>query len=241
MQSLFVPSLALILAATVLGAPAASADPPKQAPAAAAPATPSAKEGVDAVQKFYDANQSYKARFTQTFFAKAHNLKKESVGSVTFKKPGKMSWTYENPKGNRVVSNGSKVWVFEATQNPPQMWEQEVDRSAYPAALSFLLGGAKLAEQFNFEIHPGEKPGLDFPGGYVLVGTPKQDNPAYKKVLFYVDRASAQVRRVMILDGQGNKNRFDFSAPEVNLPVADGQFQFTPPPGTITVKPNERR
>ena len=47
----------------------------------------------------------------------------------------------------------------------------------------------------------------------------------------------AQVLRVLILDGQGNRNRFDFSKPQVNLALPPGQFQFTPPPGTTIVKP----
>ena len=61
---------------------------------------------------------------------------------------------------------------------------------------------------------------MKFPGGYVLVGTPKQPTPAYSKVLFYVDTATSQVRRVMVIDGQGNRNRFDFVSPRVNEPVA---------------------
>jgi outer membrane lipoprotein carrier protein len=42
---------------------------------------------------------------------------------------------------------------------------------------------------------------------------------------------------VLILDGQGNRNRFDFSKPRVNEPVSAELFKFTPPPGTTIVKP----
>ena len=78
---------------------------------------------------------------------------------------------------------------------------------------------------------------MSFPGGDVLVGTPKQATPAYTKVLFYVDTASAQVRRVLIVDGQGNRNRFDFENPKVNVPVTEDRFRFNPPPGTQIIKP----
>ena len=57
-------------------------------------------------------------------------------------------------------------------------------------------------------------------------------SPAYKTVFFYVDKDTWQVRRVLILDGQGNRNRFDFSKPRVNEPVSAELFKFTPPPGT---------
>ena len=55
--------------------------------------------------------------------------------------------------------------------------------------------------------------------------------------LLYVDGATAQVRRVLILDAQGNKNRFDFSAPIVNTKLDPGEFTFSPPAGTQIVQP----
>jgi outer membrane lipoprotein carrier protein len=115
------------------------------------------------------------------------------------------------------------------------MWEAPMDKAQQPAALAFLTGSGKLDQSFNFQLFDGSA--MNFPGGQVLVGTPKSPNPAYDKVLFYVDTQSSQVRRVMIIDGQGNRNRFDFINPQVNLPVTPGQFNFTPPPGTTIVKP----
>ena len=61
--------------------------------------------------------------------------------SVVFEKPGKMSWRYTN-NGNRVVSDGKLVKVYEKENK--QMYEQPLDKSQYPAALSFLVGGGNL-------------------------------------------------------------------------------------------------
>lgn len=188
---------------------------------------------VQKVQSFYEKTSSFKSPFVQEFTATLHNKKTSSKGTVTFAKPGKMSWEYSEPNGNRVVSDGIKLRVYEAANK--QMYEQVVDKSQYPAALSFLTGQGKLTDSFNFELFAGEK--MQFPGGLVLVGSPKQPTPAYKKVLFYVDKATSQVRRVLILDGQGNKNKFDFLSPKVNEAVAAAQFQFTPPAGTNIIKP----
>jgi outer membrane lipoprotein carrier protein len=56
-------------------------------------------------------------------------------------------------------------------------------------------------------------------------------------VLLYVDGPTAQVRRVLILDAQGNRNRFDFSSPVVNEPVKPNEFTFSPPAGTEIIRP----
>ncbi|AKV03740.1 Outer membrane lipoprotein carrier protein LolA [Labilithrix luteola] len=224
---------ALAFAALVaVAVPLVSTDSAAQAGAQALPAA-KANEVATKVQAFYDRTTSFASDFTQEFFVKSHNVKKTSKGTVTFAKPGKMYWDYSNPAGNRVVSDGTILKVYEAANK--QMFEQTVNKSQYPAALSFLVGGGKLTEVFNFELYDGAAMG--FPGGQVLVGTPKQPTPAYQKVLFYVDSQTAQVRRVLIVDGQGNRNRFDFENPRVNVPVNDDMFKFTPPAGTQLIKP----
>ena len=220
---------AALLAASI---PMIASDGSAQAAATALPAA-QAQTVLVKVQTFYDKTTSFTADFSQEFFVKSHNVKKQSKGKVTFAKPGKMHWEYSDPKDNRVVSDGSILKVYEAANK--QMFEQNVDKSQYPAALSFLVGGGKLGDVFAFELYDGGA--MNFPGGQVLVGTPKTPTPAYQKVLFYVDTPTSQVRRVLIVDGQGNRNRFDFENPKVNEAVREDRFKFTPPPGTQVIRP----
>ena len=159
-------------------------------------------------------------------------MKKVSTGKVTFEKPGKMSWAYDAPNGNRVVSDGNTIKVYEKENE--QLFETPVKNSQYPAALSFLMGQGKLTKDFSLRLLDAAQ--MKFEGGYVLEGTPKEATPAYQKVLLYVDAATNQVRRALILDAQGNRNRFDFDNPLVNTPVPPGSFIFIPPVGTQIVK-----
>lgn len=201
-----------------------------------------ATETINRVQKFYDQSQTFTAHFDQEFTVKAYNTKRASNGTVYFQKPGKMAWVYAQPEGNRVVSDGTTVRIYEAANK--QMFEQPVNGTGangaqspaqYSGALSFLLGRGKLTDSFNFEAFEGSQ--MKFEGGTVLVGTPKSPTPAYTKVLFYVDKQTAQIRRVLVLDAQGNRNSFVFSQVQVNTPVAATTFVFTPPPGTTVVRP----
>lgn len=211
-----------------------STDGRADAPAAAAPAKgPSAEEIGKRVQAFYDSTKTFKATFSQTYTIKVQNVKKESKGTVTFEKPGKMSWVYDAPNGNRVVSDGKTIRVYEKENE--QMYETSVKGSQYPAALAFLMGTGQLVKDFSLKLLDAAQ--MKFEGGYVLEGTPKEATPAYQKVLLYVDAQTNQVRRVLILDAQGNRNRFDFSAPVVNQPVPKTEFEFTAPAGTRIIKP----
>jgi outer membrane lipoprotein carrier protein len=207
---------------------------PRAALADEAAPLPPAADVVAKVQAFYNQTQTFKSEFNQTFLVKAYNTTKRSHGNVVFSKPGKMDWSYDNPAGNRVVSDGTTLHVYEAADK--QVYQQLVSGTSYPGALSFLTGQGQLDTLFDFEIRDGAG-ALGFPGGYVLIGTPKATTPAYQKVLFYVDKQSMQIRSVLILDGQSNRNRFDFVAPQVNLPVDPNQFVFVPPPNTTIVRP----
>jgi len=224
---LFAAMLGLALTTPVVGGP--EADAQQATPMTDAQAT----DAVTKVQAFYDKAQTFSSDFVQEYTIKAYSQKKSSAGHVVFAKPGKMDFTYTEPKDNRVVSDGVKLRAYEAANK--QMYESPVDKSQHPAALSFLTGTGKLADAFTFQLFDGAA--MSFPGGQVLVGVPKQANPAYEKVLFYVDTATSQVRRVLIIDGQGNRNRFDFINPQVNTPITPTQFTFTPPPGTSVIKP----
>ncbi len=226
-------SVALILAALPIGSHAVAADGATAPSALKGGAQPlSASELVDRIQAFYDKTRTFKAKFKQRYFVAAYRKTKDSEGTVTFQKPGKMSWRYTN-NGNRVVSDGKKIKVYE--NNNKQMYEQSIEKSQYPAALSFLLGDAKLKTEFHLK-KLNEKT-LGYEGGFVLLAVPKNPTPAYQQLLLYVDGGTYQVRRVLMIDAQQNRNRFDFIAPTVNQPVPPQEFIFTPPAGTRVIKP----
>jgi outer membrane lipoprotein carrier protein len=192
----------------------------------------SATELADRVQNFYDKSKTFRAQFKQRYFIAAYRKTKDSHGAVTFQKPGKMSWRYSS-NGNRVVSDGKLIKVYE--KDNKQMYEQSIEKSQYPAALSFLLGGAKLKKEFHLKKLDAKD--LRYEGGYVLLAIPKETTPAYQKLLLYIDAGTYQVRRVLMIDAQQNRNRFDFEAPVVNKPVDPTEFTFQPPPGTRIIRP----
>ena len=218
-------SLALALAPIVHGPRIALAD-------ARATAEPDAESIADRVQAFYDKTQTFSADFAQRYTIKAYGRTKDSRGKVMFEKPGKMSWRYTS-NGNRVVADGKLLRVYE--EENKQLYEQPMDQSQYPAALMFLVGGGNIKQSFKLEKLDAGRAG--FEGGWVIAGEPKEPTPAYQKLILYVDGKTNQVRRVMLIDAQGNRNRFDFSNPVVNKKPPPDEFKFVPPKGTKVIKP----
>jgi hypothetical protein len=97
--------------------------------------------------------------------------------------------------GHVAVTRGAvPVWTY----RPPL-----VSTPPPPDALCFF-GGLR---GYSLTVIVGHQVG--FSGGDILVATPQQPSPAVSKVLLYVGPAY-EVRRVMVIDGQGNRYRIDF-------------------------------
>ena len=114
---------------------------------------------------------------------------------------------------------------------------RDIAGSQLPQAMAFLMGTGRLADDFTFRLLDPEREG--FPSGDVLELKPKQPSPNYDRILFYVERTASLrglVRRLLIIDANGNRNRFDFSGFKFNGDVPAKNFAWQPPPGTRELK-----
>jgi outer membrane lipoprotein carrier protein len=164
---------------------------------------------------------------------KLYDRTDRSRGHVVFKKPGKMRWDYAKPNGKVIVAGTGKLTVFEPGDEPTdkgQVLQQSFAQAELPQAMSFLLGTGKLSEDFDAKLLDAAREG--FPNGQVLELKPKQPSPHFDRLLFYVETSAALrglVRRIVIIDASGNRNRFDFSALKFNSNVPESTFDWKPP------------
>ena len=179
------------------------------------------------VQKAYVSITAYEADFEQQYDMKAFGQKKTSKGHVLFVKPGKMRWDYTEPKDNVVVSDGTTLYSYVAADK--QARKMLVKDSQMPTALSFLTGKGDLNKDFNITLMDAKQ--LKFEGGYVLKAVPKVATNLYNFVLFYVDGKTFHVRRVLIVDAQDNRNRFDFKNASQSPKFDESRFKWSPPAG----------
>jgi outer membrane lipoprotein carrier protein len=229
---------ASVLACSLALAQAPSPPPAPPADPSPAAATSDADSVAAGVQAFYDQAKDLTASFFQTYVNKVYQRTDRSKGRVVFKKPGMMRWDYDLPNGKVMTSNGKKVLVFEPGEDGDkgQVIEQDLGAAQLPQAMSFLLGTGKLQEDFTFRLLDAAREG--YPTGDVLELRPKVATPHFERLLFYVERTKALrglVRRLLIIDASGNRNRFDFSAIKFNGNVGVPLFDFKPPPGTRRV------
>lgn len=240
--SLALFSLLVSLGALGLGEHAAAQDTPPAPPAANARLN--AGQVAALVQAFYDQTTTFQAAFAQEQYTKIYDRRQRSSGNVVFKKPGKMRFDYAQPNGQVFVSDGQRLLVYqppEEGERQGQLIEREMGADQLPQAFSFLTGTGRLDRDFNFRLLDAARHG--FANGYVLALRPRRPSANYDQLLFFVrivargGQQAGIVQRVLIIDAQGNTNRFTFSEMQFNREVPDSRFTYTPPANTRRVTP----
>ena len=208
------------------GAPVVAPAPPSNATARLDLATV-----VDRVQKKYDGAADFRASFNQTLTNTAFKRRTPSTGEVLLKKPGRMRWNYKTPDPKMYLSDGDMLWLYEPDDK--QAFKQDLKSSQLPAALAFLTGKGKLANEFDITF--AKDPVVGSARDYVLALVPKQAQAQVKSMLFVVDPETFFVRETMIIDGQGNTNDLLFSDIKINGRLQDATFRWSPPAGIRVV------
>jgi len=216
-------SLILLLAAGDAGS--------ASAPAQAKPARLDLSAVVARVQNRYDQAKDFQARFTQKYSRQVMGRVTVSAGQVHFKKPGRMRWDYDKPEARMFLSNGQVLWLYEPEEK--QAFKQDLKTSQLPAALAFLMGKGRIADEF--EVTWSNDTRLGRPEDYRLSLRPKQPQSTYKSIVFVVDAGDFSVRESVLTDQQGNVNHFAFSDLKMNAKVSDEVFRWSPPAGVRVV------
>jgi outer membrane lipoprotein carrier protein len=190
------------------------------------------------VDAIFAASKTYSAQFEQHYTAKFTGAVKDSSGQLFVQRPDKISFRYNPPSGNRIVADGTTIKVYMADDK--QMFQQPMAKTQYPGALAFMMGNG-IASSFDFTVRRPVVAGPAY-AGTILEGKPLAPNPSYETVTFFVGQVALAARdpgaveRVIVLDAQGNKNRFDFKSASQPASISPAEFTFTPPPGT-TIMP----
>ncbi|MCP4678017.1 MAG: outer membrane lipoprotein chaperone LolA [Deltaproteobacteria bacterium] len=183
---------------------------------------------VGKLKEYYASINDYEATFTQTTAHKmfAGRLQR-AYGTVKFKKGGLMRWEYTRPERKLFIYDGKKLWVYEP--EVPQVFSGAADAERLRKALAFITGEGNLIDEYNAKLLSAKKHG--FPEGIVVGLWPKDVKSPFKRVEMYLDSKTFRVKRSVVVDHEGNRNRFDFGTPKINTGLSEAIFAFTPPPG----------
>jgi len=189
----------------------------------------SAEQIIDNLQKNYEATTDFVADFRQETEVKTLNRSLKAWGKLSFKRPGKMLWRYEEPKGQLVLADSKHLYFYQPEQN--QIIKSPLKnafRSDIP--LSFLLGIGNLKKDFNAILKRVED------NHHVLRLEPKGEPSGFNEVLLAVNKSSSDISWASIRDGAGNTTTIRFSNMRKGVGVKDSLFHLQIPDGVDVVE-----
>ncbi len=182
---------------------------------------------VSDLQKKYESITTIKAAFTQKTFSKALNRTEVTEGVVYLKKPGMMRWNYRKGSQDELVSNGRRVWLYQADL------KQAIVRPAADQpdiARDFLSGVGNLRKDFEVRLSGEDKK------TFRLELVPKRFQPGIKRLSIEVDKKSLLVVKTVVEDPFGNVTTVILKDIELNTPLEDSLFEFSAPKGVKVLR-----
>jgi outer membrane lipoprotein carrier protein len=184
---------------------------------------------VDSLQKNYEATVDFVADFRQETEVKTLNRNLKASGQVSFKRPGKMFWRYEEPKGQFVLADGNYLYFYQPEQN--QIIKSPLKnafRSDIP--LSFLLGIGNLKKDFNAVLKSTEE------SQYILRLEPKGESGGFSEILLGVAKNSSDILWVSVRDATNSLTTIRLSGMRKGVGLKDSLFRLEVPKGVDVVE-----
>ncbi|AKU89621.1 outer membrane lipoprotein carrier protein LolA [Vulgatibacter incomptus] len=225
MKSLIATALLAAAGTSAQAATPAPATPATTAPAKAPPlAMPSDVAALVAkLQAFYEKSPGLDTRFDQSFTQGGMPSRlggATAKGRMRFRKPDGatgplMRWDYDDGRILLLVKDRS--WTFDP--DTKQATEYRVDPGQLSAAVTFMWGKGRLAEEF--EIVQSKR---DFGGdGTALELTPRKPS-GFSKVFLVADPATGKVSRSVVVQSNGSENHLIFHDTQANAKVVQADF-----------------
>ncbi|MBI5445650.1 MAG: outer membrane lipoprotein carrier protein LolA [Deltaproteobacteria bacterium] len=212
------PTLPLLAAALTAGlfgpAPRAGAEPP-DAPAAL-------RSIVDA----YTARPAYSMTFVQTYAPSGFPDASPETGTLTIQAPASLRFDYDGSEGKVYTFDGRAARQYVAVDKQIVLKTLTgAEKARLP--LLFLQPPSEILERFLAEAKATGN------GLVELTLTPRAD--ADLKSVSALATPAGMLKRLVVLDGEGNRTTFTFTnqAPRKKRPVSD--FALVPPKGTRVV------
>lgn len=183
---------------------------------------------VDQLQKSYDSISDFTADFRQETEYKTLNKTLKAWGKVSYKRPGKMLWQFEEPKSQWVLADGQSLYFYQP-ENKQVLKTPLKNAFRSNAPLTFLLGIGNLKRDFK-ATSKGVEGNL-----YVLQLGPKDGSKGTDEITLGVDKQNYQINWARIKDLGGNLTTVHFSNIRRGVGVNDSIFRLQVPQGADVV------
>ena len=189
---------------------------------------------MDRAVKRYTDMRSMSADFRQTISNPLTGMTSVSRGVLLRKDPNLLSITFSDPKGDRIVSDGSALWVYLPSSTPGQVIKMPASANGSMGMVD--PGGLFLSSPSSrYAISGGANATVSGRKTIVVDLVPKRANNAFSKAKVWVDAADYSIRQFEVVDANGLTRRVTISNVKPDVSIGASAFRFTAPKGVRVI------
>ena len=161
------------------------------------------------------------AEFKQTLRDEDKKVVQQSRGTLALQRPGKFSWIYTDPFEQRIVADGSELWIYDVELE--QVTVKPMDAGLSNAPIMILMKQSDVAQQFTIS-EVGQRKFL-----YWVELKPNASDLEYNTI--YIGLEDGNVKAMELQDQFGQSTQIVFENLRVGVVHNPATFKFVPPPG----------
>jgi outer membrane lipoprotein carrier protein len=179
-------------------------------------------DSLQQLHEFLTQTSSARGDFAQTGGkAAGSRAPQTSAGTFEFARPGRFRWVYTKPYEQTIVSDGSKLYVYDPDLNQVTV---KTIKGAIPASPASILFGSNDFEH-DFQVSSdGERDGIEW-----VRATPRSQDSSFDRIrIGFRDGLPVAME---LADSFGQTTELRFSGLQRNPKIDPARFHFDPPKG----------
>ena len=181
--------------------------------------------GSEQLTEFLTSVETMSARFSQTLLDDDLAVVEVSAGDFAISRPGRFRWDYTEPYEQLILSDGDRLWIYDAELEQASVRTVDAVLATTPA---MLLSGD-----------------TDISAGYEIVDRGLEDDVMWAELTPRTDEAEfvrlrlgfmyGEIRFMELFDRLGQTTRVEFFDVVRNPVLGDELFNFSPPDGVDVI------
>ena len=188
----------------------------------------------DRVSKAWATHTTLSADFEQRVTNPLLGRTASSRGTFLQQKPGRVSITFTEPVGDRIVSDGTSLWVYLPSSAPGQV--MKLPANSEGAVVADMLGQLLDAPKKSFTFTGGDAVTIDGRATRRVLMTPRvAGSVPFTKATLWLDEKEPRPVRVQVTDEQGVERTITMVTWQPNAALPKNAFTFTAPKGVKVI------
>ncbi|PYO93649.1 MAG: outer membrane lipoprotein carrier protein LolA [Gemmatimonadetes bacterium] len=154
-------------------------------------------------------------------------------GRLFQERPSYFAMRFTEPKGDRIVADGKKLWLYTPSTTPGQVIRSDIPGTG--GAGPNLIGQFVERPRERYTARYVRSDSLPDGAADVITLTPKTQDLAYSEATIWIAKRDGLIRRIDIVENSGQRRTIALGAITVNRAIASREFRFSPTSGLRVV------